>query len=278
MILRSRTLLVLAFGLVCTAYAAAQENYEIQVYPGDTVDAHATMVEFHTNFAFQGRKTAEDGVAATNHALHETLEITHGWNKWFETGFYVFTSAEPHEGWQFVGTHIRPRVAVPESWHWPVGVSLSTEFGYVRPLYSADTWTWELRPIVDKKIGRWYLAFNPALEKSFRGPAQNDGWEFGPGAKVSYDIPFACHSSASSKCKIASVGLEYYGGLGPVGNFDPLAEQQHQVFPTVDLDISPKWEINFGAGWGATRSTDHFIMKTIVGYRFDSFPWRRGKK
>jgi hypothetical protein len=53
----------------------------------------------------------------------ETLEITHGFSDWFELGFYVFTSADSRVGWQWVGDHIRPRVAVPESWKWPVGVS-----------------------------------------------------------------------------------------------------------------------------------------------------------
>ena len=277
MTLRTRSLLLVFFGLLLAAPALAQDNYEIQVYAADTVEPHATMVELHTNFTFQGRRNFEDGVAPTHHALHETLEITHGWNSWFETGFYIFTAAEPHEGWQFVGSHIRPRVRVPDSWKWPVGVSVSTEFGYARPLYSADTWTWELRPIVDKKIGRVYLGFNPAVEKSFRGPAQNIGWEFAPGAKFSYDIPFSCHGS-KDHCKTASVGIEYYGGLGPIGNFDPLAEQEHQVFAAVDLDVSPKWEINFGPGWGATRSTDHFLLKMIVGYRFDRLPWMRPHK
>jgi hypothetical protein len=60
-----------------------------------------------------------------------------------------------------VGDHIRPRVHAPQKWHWPVGVSLSTEFGYQRAAFSPDTWTWEIRPIVDRKIGPWYLAFNP---------------------------------------------------------------------------------------------------------------------
>ena len=45
-----------------------------------------------------------------------------------------------------------------------VGVSLSMEVGDERPLFSPDTWTWEIRPIIDKKTGRWYFAVNPALE------------------------------------------------------------------------------------------------------------------
>jgi hypothetical protein len=39
-----------------------------------------------------------------------------------------------------VGDHIRPRFRIPESWHWPVGVSLSNEIGYQRPEFSADSW------------------------------------------------------------------------------------------------------------------------------------------
>jgi hypothetical protein len=50
-----------------------------------------------------------------------------GFNEWFETGWYIFTSADSVYGWQFVGDHIRPRVRVPPSWKWPVGLSLSTE-------------------------------------------------------------------------------------------------------------------------------------------------------
>jgi len=68
-----------------------------------------------------------------------------------------------------VGDHIRPRVAVPESWKWPVGVSLSAEFGYQRAVYSPDTFTPEIRPIVDKTLGRFYLCFNPVLDRSFHG-------------------------------------------------------------------------------------------------------------
>src|SRR6476661_5926971 len=90
--------------------AWSQENYEIQVYPSETIEKGATMVELHSNFTFEGSKTSQDGSLPTNHALHETIEITHGFTEWFETGFYIFTSANPGHGWQWVGDHIRPRV------------------------------------------------------------------------------------------------------------------------------------------------------------------------
>ena len=50
---------------------------------------------------------------STNHQLHETIEITHGFTDWFETGFYIFTSAHNGQGVDWVGDHIRPRFRIP---------------------------------------------------------------------------------------------------------------------------------------------------------------------
>jgi hypothetical protein len=261
MILKAALFLVGLTALLCPARSLAQDNYEIQVYGADTVEPRSTMVEFHTNLTAQGEKNVVNGVQPTNHAVHETIEITQGWNDWFETGFYIFTSARSGDGWDWVGDHIRPRFRIPEKWHWPVGLSLSNEIGYQRHKFSPDTWTWEIRPIIDKKVGRWYLAFNPTIDKSLHGDTVNQGFEFSPNAKVSYDFS-----------KVIAGGLEYYGALGQVGSFDPVAEQQQQIFPSVDLNVSPDWELNFGVGWGVTRSTDHLIIKAIIGRRFN---WKK---
>jgi hypothetical protein len=40
------------------------------------------------------------------------------------------------------------------------------------------------------------------------------------------------------------------------------------IFPVVDLDLAPEWEFNFGVGFGLTESTDHLIVKLILGRRF----------
>jgi len=74
--------------------ARAQDNYEIQVYGSETVEKGHSMVELHSNFTERGNTTSTDGTIPTNHQLHETLEITHGFNDWFETGFYLFTSIQ----------------------------------------------------------------------------------------------------------------------------------------------------------------------------------------
>ncbi len=250
---------ILLAGLVVAATSPlyAQDNYEIQVYGSETVAPGHTMVELHSNFTFEGFKTANDGVLPDEHQLHETVEITQGWNDWFETGFYIFTSLGPNQGYKWVGDHIRPRVRAPERWHWPVGVSLSTEIGYQRPIFSADTWTWEIRPIVDKQLGPWYLAFNPALERSLHGASVNQGFEFSPNFKAAYSFT-----------RKFSGGLEYYGSLGPITGFDPLYLQQQQIVPAIDYDFGPNWEFNMGVAVGVTRSTDHLLVKMILGRRF----------
>lgn len=239
----------------------AQGNYEIQVYGSDTVPPGSTMLELHSNFTALGQKQELQGVYPTNHQEHETLEITQGINDWFEAGFYIFTSEQSGHGVQWVGDHIRPRVRAPAPWHWPVGVSLSTEIGYQRAVYSLDTWTWEIRPIIDKAIDRWYFALNPALERTWHGPDVRQGIGFAPAAKVSYDFS-----------KQVSGGVEYYADYGAFAQLDSFHEQQQQFFAVTDLNVSPKWEINFGVGIGATAATDHLIIKGILGRHFN---WRK---
>lgn len=253
--------LLLSLAALSTRSLRAQGNYEIQVYGADTEASKSTMVELHSNFTSDGQKQVIDRVYPTNHQQHETLEITQGINSWSEVGFYVFTSLQDGHGWQWVGDHIRPRVRVPDSWHWPVGVSLSSEIGYQRAVYSPDTWTWEIRPIVDKAVGRWYFAVNPALERTLHGPDVKQGIGFAPGVKVGYDFN-----------KVVSGGVEYYADYGSITAIAPLHDQQQQIFLVTDLNVSPKWEINIGLGVGPTAGTDHWIIKGILGRHFD---WKK---
>ncbi|HTI58314.1 hypothetical protein [Mucilaginibacter sp.] len=246
------TLLLAVFGKL-----KAQDNYEIQVYGSETVEKGHTMLELHSNYTFNGTKTVTDGEFPTNHILHETIEITHGWTPWFETGFYIFNAIGSDGRTNYVGSHIRPRVAAPEDWKWPVGVSISFEFGFQKKEYSANTSTLEIRPIVDKKWGKFYMAFNPTLEQSFVGPDAHAGMIFSPNLKGSYDVS-----------KVVALGFEYYGSTGPFFHYYTLQQQEHQLFAAVDLTTSPNWEFNGGFGFGLTNSTDKSIVKIIIGRRF----------
>jgi hypothetical protein len=237
--------------------ARAQDNYEIQVYGSETVAPAVTMFELHSNFTIDGTTEPVGAVWPTEHALHETLEITHGFTPWYETGFYVFSSARAGgQGWQWVGDHIRPRFRAPESWGWPVGVSLSFEFGYNVPQVSPDIWTLEIRPIIDKQLGPWYFSINPALERTLVGPDVTQGLQFAPDGTAGYDVS-----------SFVNLALEYYGLWGTTRAMYPYSQQQQQLFGAINLNFGPAWEFNFGLGEGFTPSTDHLIVKMILGRR-----------
>jgi hypothetical protein len=138
-----------------------------------------------------------------------------------------------------------------------VGVSISTEFGFQKSAFSPNTATLEIRPIIDKKLGKWYLSFNPTLDQSFAGPDDNRGLIFSPNFKQSYDIT-----------KVVALGFEYYGSTGPFFHYDPIQKQQQQIFIATDLNFDPNWEFNAGFGLGLTSSTDRSIIKMIIGRRF----------
>ena len=248
------------FLLLAAAPLAAQDNYEVQVYGSDLVPVAHTMVEVHSNYLLSGSPPAA-GLAITEHALHETLEVTHGFSEWVEVGFYLFTSSHSGEGFSLVGTHVRPRIAVPARLGWPVGVSLSQEIGYQRAEYSPDTWTWEIRPIVDQHVGRFYWSFNPTVEVALKGPSAGSAPEFSPNAQLAFDL-----------LPRVNVALEYYGGFGPIGDFPTLSQTGQMLMPAVNLDLGPEWEFNLGLGLGVTDATDGPLLKMIVGRRLGGRP------
>jgi hypothetical protein len=97
-------------------------------------------------------------------------------------------------------------------------------------------------------------SINPTLDRSFYGPGVHDGVVFSPNLKFNYDFT----------PKISG-GLEYYGSVGPVTGFNPIAQQQQPIFPVIDLNASPRWEINVGLGVGLTGGTDQAFITTSLG-------------
>jgi hypothetical protein len=240
------------------ANARAQDLFEIQVYPYETVQPGRTMIEFHTNFIPSGTHDTADGLFANHHQFHETLEITHGWTPNFETGFYLETAPYvPGEGAKFTGWHIRPRFRLPEADGFPFRVSLSFEYAFNRPGFDPNRQTLEIRPIFEREQGRLYVSINPDLSVAVKGPDAGAAPAFEPNGKIGWDFT-----------KTINAGIEYYSETGSVKHFDPLSDEHHILFGVADLNVSPDWELNFGIGRGLTATSEHWIVKGIVGYRF----------
>lgn len=251
-------LLIVVVGCFACLLLNAQENYEIQVYGSPTMTRRQTMFELHSNYTATGNTDFVNGVIPANHSIHETIEITHGITDNFELGFYLFTNYSPNHGWEIIGSHLRPRIAAPEKWKLPVGLSLSAEIGWQKSDYAAETFSMELRPIIDKTIGKFYFCLNPTLGFAFQGTDINTSPAFAPNIKTSF--------AASSTY---SIGMEYYGDLGPLKQFEKLPQQNHAIFVVADLYVNPLWEVNFGPGFGLTEATDKLVLKLIVGRRIN---------
>jgi hypothetical protein len=249
--------LVIVF-LFSAKFLFAQENYEIQVYGSQTQQKNSTIFELHSNYTFDGETETVKGVYPSNHSLHETIEITHGITDIFEMGFYLFMNYTSGHGFRVIGTHIRPRIMAPTKWNLPVGLSLSAEIGYQSASYSEQTWSIELRPIIDKQWQRLYVSFNPTLGIQLAGVEKQSAPTFEPNIKLSYAF-----------FKNISLGAEYYGDLGSVDAFNELSQQSHALFVVFDLLNNAKWELNVGLGFGLTPATDGLVFKILVGRRIN---------
>ena len=231
----------------------AQADNEIQVYASPTIQDKWTIFELHSNYTFKGSKLLNDPKSAK--WTNETLEITHGFGKNFEIGFYTFTGIAPGGGYQYLGNQVRPRVTVPEKWKWAFGASLSMEFGFFRPDDTTKfAWQGELRPIIDKTINNWYFAFNPNIDFVLTG--DNKGMGIAPQIKTVYTID-----------KKVGLGIEYYGGLGSFKKILPVDLQEHLIGPMIDLYVHPMWEVNGGFLFGLTKNSNQRILKILLGRR-----------
>jgi hypothetical protein len=231
----------------------AQADNEIQVYASPTVGKKLTIFELHSNYTLQGIK--DYSLRRDPHFLNESLEITHGFGNNFELGVYLFTTLSPLGKYEFLGSHIRPRITVPGSWEWKVGVSISAEFGFFRQeSYQPYYWEGEIRPIIDKTINAWYFSLNPNMDFVLTGDGKHFG--FGPQFKTVYTIQ-----------QKVGVGLEYYTFLGTFRRIQSFNEEEHLLGPMIDLYLSPKWEFNGGFLFGLTPNSNQQVLKILIGRR-----------
>jgi hypothetical protein len=182
--------------------------------------------------AFQLGAAASSACATTtiadNYAAHETLEAVTGLSRWSEIGAYLFSSEQASPVVRVMGGSLRAKARVPVSWNWPMSVALSTEIEYDDPAFSNDPRSLEIRPVIERALGRWYLSVNPTLERTLKGTGVVNGLEFSPSAKASFDFS-----------GLITGGVEYYGAFGKIGAFAPPESRLQQFFGVLDLHVSP---------------------------------------
>ena len=235
----------------------AQDSFEIQVYEYDTVPKGMWNLETHLNYVGSGSKSFDGTVAPTNNQAHFTFELTRGLTDYFELAGYLVLGRRVGEGLEYAGWRVRPRISLPRSWHLPIDISLSAEVGFPQDVYEENSATLEVRPILEKRLGRYQLDFNPVIGRALKGPGQHEGWEFEPAARVGYEW--------NSRLDLS---LEYYGALGPLGDLLPEHEQVHQFYPGADIKLSENVVWNVGVGVAATEAGNQLVYKTRIGILF----------
>jgi hypothetical protein len=63
-------------------------------------------------------------------------------------------------------------------------VSFSAEFGFPQKQFDENSVTLELRPIIEKKFGRFQIDINPVIGRALSGPGTKEGWILGPSMRL----------------------------------------------------------------------------------------------
>ncbi len=243
--------------LIAAGAARAQvDPFELEVYPYQTLGMGMVEVETLNSFVPKGHSTGENGTAsgsfASNRMYRTAFELTYGLTEKVEAAAYLNLAHPNGASFQYAGAKFRLRGSLFEQDELPLNFGWYAELDWHRtPEFDGSQLELELRPIIEKDWGRFEFDIDPIFEKAiFVGPDKNQGFEFGYAAALYYRA-----------LRELSPGLEFYGGLGPIDDNDPLDRQQHYIFPVLWGKLPGGFEYNFGAGFGLTRGSDQVITK-----------------
>ncbi len=242
----------------------AQVNpFEFEVYPYATLEAG--NVELHSLNSFvpkghhEGPNGTSDGLYPSDSMFRTTLELSYGLTDKVETGAYLNLVHPNADSFQYAGSLYRLEGSLFEAGEMPVDIGWYVELEWWRtPQIAKDQVALDLRPIIQKNLGRLSVILNPIFDKALAGHGKNQGFEFGYANKIAWQL--TSH---------LSTGLEFYGGAGLIDDTDPLYAQQHYIFPVVDVELPGGIGANIGAGFGLTRGSDRVITK--VNLEFERF-------
>jgi hypothetical protein len=250
---RNTTIAVGALFVPALVPQPARAVDEIQVYNADIAEIGQWTFQQHLNYTFVGRTEPDfPGGLISNHSLQGTPELAYGITDWWEVGFYApFAVA----GGQLLsnGGKIRNLFVVPHAEKRDFFYGVNFEFSYQTPPFSQSRYALEIRPIIGVRNKDWEFIVNPIVDISFGRSGQAD---FAPALRLARNLG-----------EDRFIGIEYYGGLGQIGNFLPLSQQSHQLFAVVDFKVE-KFDVQLGLGYGLTPGSDPLVGKAIIGYAF----------
>ena len=237
--------------------ARAIDPFEIQVYEGDINTPRQAGLELHSNVAIPRDSSTPVSGPTAESLLRLTLEPSFGILEWWELGAYLQFAVELGDTrGHFGGYKLRSKWIVPRRLTGNFVLGLNIEVGRGTAVFGDTDWDTEFRPILVWTAGRWMVALNPMVGWVLTGPDRGLTPDLEPAVKARCDTGLGF-----------GVGLEYYAGLGTLGQLESPGRQEHFVYLIGDLVGAP-FDLNVGVGRGLTGTTSAWSIKTIFGIGF----------
>src|SRR5207247_1288759 len=207
--MRSNTpLWTLALALFAHPVLAQVDPFEFEVYPSQTEGKGVAELESLNSFIADGHTEEDSGTSSGDYASEKmyrsALELTYGLTNKIDAAVYLNLAHPNGASPQYAGSKYRLRGSLFEQGQLPVDLGWYVELEWNRiPQFDESQLEVELKPIIEKDIGRLEIDLNPKFVKAvFFGPDKNKGFEFGYVAGAYYDY-----------WRRMSPGLEVYGGI-----------------------------------------------------------------
>jgi hypothetical protein len=260
LLLRRTRLLAAILLSGAAASAAAAFPDEIQVYTDDVRAPRERGLELHVNTTPKGVSAPEyPGAVRNNHGLRITPEFSYGIGGNADIGLYVPTLRDEAGNWYLPGLKFRakwvPIRGDEKTGGWYVGVN--GEISNISKKFSESRVSTEVRTIAGYRSETWLIGVNPILS-----------WSLSPGQRENNPELEMAWKVSRSVARGLALGVEYYAGMGKLGNNLPRDMQDRALYLTVDVDRAP-WVFNFGIGKGLTDAADAWTVKAIFSFDFD---------
>ena len=244
---------VLLAGAAALLVGQARATDEIQVYNAGIAAPGQFTIQQHLNYVALGSKDPPfPGGFPSNHSVNGTPEFAYGVTDWWEVGLYLPFAIQDR---QFLSDSFKLRTLFvsPHAEQRNFFYGVNFEFSNETPKFSQTRFGMEIRPIIGVRNAYYEFIVNPIVDIGF---GKNGEADFAPAARLARKLGEDLYA-----------GFEYYSDLGEIGNFNKLSDQQHTLFAVTDFKLGD-FGVNFGVGYGLTRASDRWVIKTIVGYAF----------
>jgi hypothetical protein len=234
---------------------AQLDPWEFEVYPYATESRGVVELETDNAVVANGHSQGGEGTAAgtfrSQGMWYNGNELTYGLTDRIEAAAYLNLAQPSGHGFWWAGDKFRLRGRLFDEETLPVDLGWYTELEWHKtPQFDDADLELELKPIFEKDFGPISFIANPVFEKVLKGEGVHEGFEFGYRNGIYYRWR-----------RYFSPGVEFYGGIGLIDDSDPLADQQHYIFPVLWGQLPHGIEYNIGPGFGLTRGSDHVLMK-----------------